>query len=285
VTDSLRRLLGTDSAHGAVRGGRLPAALAERYGGDLVIEFVDGRPTVAANFVSTLDGVIAFDPASGQGGGAVSGYFEPDRFVMGLLRSLADAVMVGAGTLRSDTGGRWVAASVHAASATDTARVRQELGLAANPTTVVVSASGDIDPRHPGLSDPHIPVVVATTAGGLAVMQQHDFAPHVEVVVAPGTEVDPAWLIGALGDRGMRLVVCEGGPHLIGSMVGARLIDELFLTISPQLAGRDHDARRLALVESHAFDVADAPWAQLIDVRVAGSHLFTRYRFGGSNND
>jgi riboflavin biosynthesis pyrimidine reductase len=280
MTAALRRILSTDPERGPVRHARLPAALHDRYDGDLVIPLVDGRPTVAVNFVTTLDGVVSFDPAAGQGGGAVSGYFEPDRFVMGLLRSVADAVMVGAGTMRSDKTGRWVAASVHPASAEDTARVRSDLSLAPNPTTVVVTASGRIPADHPGLSDPKIPAVVATTDAGRANLG--DLAPHVEVVSTAAESVDAAWLLGVFAERGAQLVLCEGGPHLIGSLAGARLIDELFLTVSPQLAGRDEASRRLALVEDHVFGVEDAPWAHLADVRVAGNHMFTRYRFGGA---
>lgn len=71
----------------------LPAALAEAYGGDFGI----GRPRVYANFVSSVDGVVAF-PAGGESGQRVSGGDKPDRFIMGLLRATADAVMIGSGT-------------------------------------------------------------------------------------------------------------------------------------------------------------------------------------------
>ena len=114
-----RRLLGTDSELGARAAAGLPAALRSRYDGDLIVPLVDGRPTVIGNFVSTLDGVVAFDRDGSNGGGEVSGFFEPDRFVMALLRGLADVVMVGAGTVRADPRGRWVAQSVHPATAAD----------------------------------------------------------------------------------------------------------------------------------------------------------------------
>lgn len=281
----LRPLLTTDPPRGRSREARLPAALRQRYGGDLLLPLVDGRPTVVANFVTTLDGVIAFDPAAGLGGGAVSGYFEPDRFVMGLLRSLADMVVVGAGTLRSDNHGRWVAASVHPVSAADTKLVRAGLGLAPNPTTVVVTASGELDPAHPGLSDPSIPVLIVTTHQGEARLAREDLAADVQVVVAGDDRVDASALIEALGERGAALVLCEGGPHLITDLIGAQLVDELFLTTAPQLAGRAQGANRLSLVEGRAFAVDEAPWASLVDLRVAGDHLFSRYRFEGVRHE
>jgi riboflavin biosynthesis pyrimidine reductase len=281
---ALRRLFGTDDQPGRVRRAELPAALADRYGGGLAIPLVDGRPTVVANFVSTLDGVVTFDPESGSGGGEVSGFFEPDRFVMALLRSMADFVVVGAGTVRADPRGRWIAASVHPSTAGDTAAVRAGLGLAPQPTTVLVTASGNVPADHPGLNDPNVPVLVVTTeAGGAHLASQRPLGVHVEVVVLAGERVDPRALLDEIAERGGQVVLCEGGPHVIGDLVRAHLLDELFLTIAPQLAGRSNDDGRLALLEGLTFDVADAPWAELTDVRVAGSHLFTRYRFKGNH--
>jgi riboflavin biosynthesis pyrimidine reductase len=91
--------------------------------------------------------------------------------------------------------------------------------------------------------------------------------------------VDARWLIDELGQRGWELILSEGGPHLMSDLVAAGLLDELFLTFAPQLAGRSAENPRLALIEGHEFSVTDAPWAELVDVRSAGAHLFTRYRF------
>ncbi len=286
MTAALQRLLSADDERGHVRHARLPAGLAQRYGSDLIIPLVDGRPTVIANFVSTIDGVVAFDPAAGLGGGTVSGHFEPDRFVMGLLRATADAVLIGAGTARSDARGRWITASVHPPSAEEAAELRASLGLAINPTTVVVTASGELDAHHPGLSDPGIPAVVATTWRGRSHMQSIGaLAPHVEVIVAGDDRVEPQRLIDALHDRGLELVLCEGGPHLIADLFAVHLIDELFLTTAPQIAGRGEDGIRLGLVEGRMFAVGEAPWAQLVDVRTSGGYLFARYRFTGVGNE
>lgn len=280
TTAPLRRLQGSDDGPGRVRGGALPASLRERYGGELAIPLVDGRPTVIANFVSTLDGIVSFG-AAGSGGGEVSGFFEPDRFVMALLRALADVVVVGAGTVRADPRARWISESVHPGSATDTAGLRAELGLAPHPTTVVVTNSGELDLGQAGLSDPRIPVLVVTTSAGRERLESGVIAPHLEVVATGEEGVTPHALLALLAERGVELVLSEGGPHLLGQLVRARLLDELFLTIAPQLAGRDRDVDRLALIEGAAFGVDAAPWGVLVDLRVSGSHLFNRYRFGG----
>src|SRR3954471_15476512 len=78
----------------------LPQDLATLYGGDLRFPQHDHRPYVMGNFVSTLDGVVSFELPGKSGGGDISGFNEADRFIMGLLRASADAVIVGSGTLR-----------------------------------------------------------------------------------------------------------------------------------------------------------------------------------------
>ena len=264
------------------RGGDLPPGLRDRYDGELGVDLRPDRATVIANFVSTIDGVVAFDDDGSTGGGEVSGFFDPDRFVMGLLRAMADVVLVGAGTVRAAPTHEWTPRRVHKRSAELYATWRHDLGIASpQPTTIVATASGALDLAHPGLSAPDVPVIIATTDAGADRLRVAGPGPNVRIEVAGGDDQVPAaGLIEIAASAGARLVLCEGGPHLIGDLVAARLLDELFLTVAPQVAGRDKTARRLALVEGTAFDVATAPWAGLASVRRAGDHLFLRYRFG-----
>src|SRR5579871_1610664 len=88
------------TAESELVGPVLPEGLRTQYGGDLHFPPVpDGRPYVIANFGSTLDGVVSFNIPGQSGGALISGSNEGDRFIMGLLRASADAVMVGSGTL------------------------------------------------------------------------------------------------------------------------------------------------------------------------------------------
>ncbi|MDQ2673771.1 MAG: dihydrofolate reductase family protein, partial [Chloroflexota bacterium] len=128
------------------------AQLEQRYGGVLSIPMRADRPTVVSNFVSTLDGVVAYQTPEAAGGGEISGFFEPDRFVMGLLRSLADVVLIGAGTLRAGADERWTPDFIHPTSGAAFAELRSSLGLPPQPTTAVVTASGSLDFTHPGLA-------------------------------------------------------------------------------------------------------------------------------------
>ncbi|HEY6014977.1 MAG TPA: dihydrofolate reductase family protein [Candidatus Limnocylindrales bacterium] len=265
---------------GAMRGGALPEALARRYDTELEIALRPDGPTIVANFVTTLDGVVAFDTQGRTGGREVSGGFAPDRFLMGLLRATADAVLVGAGTVRSGSGHVWSPDHVHPSSAEAFADWRVQLGLAARqPTTVMVSTSGRIDPSHPALRRPDVPVLIVTTATGRRHLETSGLPPAVEIAVVEERSgaIDVRGLRDILVGHRLELVVCEGGPTLFGSLVGAGLVDELFLTVAPQIAGRGAGHPRLGLVEGLGYEPGAAPWATLASVGRSGDHLFLRY--------
>jgi riboflavin biosynthesis pyrimidine reductase len=279
------RLAGGENRRpGMARIAVLPPRLRDRYGSDLAIPLRVDRPTVIANFVTTLDGVVSYDTPEAHGGGEISGFFEPDRFVMGLLRSVADVVLIGAGTLRAGNREKWTPDHVHGPNAAAFAEIRASLGLAGQPTTAVVTASGELDLTHAGLSDPTIPVLLLTSERGAERLRREGVGAHVDIVPLGSDEADPRVALESLRSRGASVVLCEGGPHLIADFVGRQLIDELFLTVAPQIAGRSADAPRLSLLEGRAFRVADAPWARLVDLRRSGSHLFTRYTFEGASH-
>jgi riboflavin biosynthesis pyrimidine reductase len=280
---ALEPLVTAPIAPGYARGVGMSASLRARYGSDLSIPLRADRPTTIVNFVSTLDGVVSYNTPEAAGGGEISGHFEPDRFVMGLLRALADVVLVGAATLRADPHGAWTPRSGHPDSEADFRELRERLGLRPNPITAVVSGSGSIDLHHPGLADPAIDVVVITTDAGERSLRRQESRSHVEVL-SVGDRVDPNDVLDALASRSAELVLCEGGPHLFSQLLRAGLVDELFLTMAPQIAGRSSSISRLSLVEGTAFKVADAPWARLADLRRAGDHLFARYRLSEGKN-
>jgi riboflavin biosynthesis pyrimidine reductase len=262
------------------RGGLLPSQLADRFPGELIIDLLDERPTVVANFVTSLDGVVAMSPDGGAGGGDISGFSEADRYMMALLRGLADVVVVGAGTVRVGHRHVWTAAHVQPDLAEAFAAWRSEMWLAPQPTTIVVTASGNLDATHTGLNAPDVPVIVATTRAGADRLAALPFAPNVRIeVVGDGTRVPAGALLEVIRAAGARLALCEGGPHLFGELLRARLIEELFLTVAPQVAGRDASAQRLSLVEGTSFGEGRGRWANLASVRRAGDDLFLRYRF------
>jgi riboflavin biosynthesis pyrimidine reductase len=259
-----------------VRGG-LTAELERAYDGDLRVPLRTDRPTLVANFVETIDGIVALDADGRSGGGEISGFSPTDRFVMGLLRAIADVVLVGAGTVRGSDGGTWTAAEVSPAHAAAYAELRRTLGLSPNPVTVIATRSGRIDPRHGAFGDPSVPVVLAAPPAAADRLRSLPLADHVRVEILPDATAGEDPLVALARRLGARLVVCEGGPTLLGPLLEKRVVDELFLTLAPQLAGRDGASERLSLVEGAALWPATPTWLDLVSVRRAGDHLLLRY--------
>ncbi len=247
----------------------LPEELERLYGGSFGL----APPLVYANFVETLDGVVAIrsEPQSNR---LVSGSSEADRFVMGLLRACADSVLLGSGTLHGSPTSIWTAARAYPAAADAFAELRRRLGLTPEPELAVLTASGSVDPGHPALERG---AVVLTTGAG-AERCRRELPSTVEVVSLGGeTTVDPGAAVAFLRERRHRSILSEAGPHVFGSLLAAGLVDELFLTVSPLLAGRLESGQRLGLVEGQELLPGRTDPARLLGVRRHGAHLLLRY--------
>jgi riboflavin biosynthesis pyrimidine reductase len=258
----------------------LPSELEHLYGA-LNLPQVTGRPTVIGNFVTTLDGVVSLNIPGQAGGGPISGSNRHDRLVMGILRAAADAVVVGAGTLRAVPQHRWTAAYVYPDLAAVYGVFRRSLGKTTPPLTVLVTASGRLDLSLPVFQSGEAPVLIVTSDRGATVLAGAVLPTGVEVASVGNTaHVGVKDMLQAIERRHpLQLVLSEGGPQLIGDFLAERCLDELFLTLAPQIAGRKDGDGRPGLVAGHHFAPTAALWGQLIDVRRAGSHLFLRYGF------
>ena len=246
------------------------AELARLYGGGLTLP----EDVVYANFVSSLDGVVALEGPSGGGPAAISLHSEPDRFVMGLLRVVADAVLLGAGTLRDAWKHHWTPAHIYP----DAARLFAQLGRP-EPELVVVTLRGDLDPAQPALQDR---VLILTTDGGRTRLGNR--LPSSARVRSLGPDAPGGRrLRDAVRAEGHRRILTEGGPTVIGVLLRDRVVDELFLTLSPVLAGREwDDPSRLSLVEGLVLPAREFAIGGLRSVRRHGRHLFLRYTFGAA---
>jgi riboflavin biosynthesis pyrimidine reductase len=265
----------------------LSTPLTEVYGGGLAFpQPRDDRLYVIANFVATLDGVVSYDLPGQRGGGPVSGENEADHAIMGLLRACADAVIFGAKSLSEDSGHVRTPAFIYPPLAAAWAELRANHGQPTLPLNVVVSGSGVVDLNEPNFHHPGLRVLIATTNAGGARLAQQELPDGVTALVVEGSAdggVAPGPLLAALRrDYGVRLGVHEGGPSLFTSFLRADCLDELFLTLAPQFAGRADDSRRPTLVQGYAFTPASAPWSDLLSVKRSGEHLFLRYRLQGS---
>jgi riboflavin-specific deaminase-like protein len=216
-----------------------------------------GRPHVAVNMVATVDGRAS---VAGRTAPLSS---VPDRQLFHALRTCVDAVLVGAGTVRTERYGRLVR---------DEARreQRRAAGLEPDPLAIVVSGSLSLPPDVPLLQDPEQRVVVVTASDGVL----EGSAAQVEYLRSSPVDLAAA-LAQVRAEHGVRSILCEGGPHLNASLLAAGLIDELFLTIVPKLAG---GAGALTIVD-------DAPLREplaleLVWLLESAGELFARYAFG-----
>ena len=175
-----------------------------------------------ANFIASLDGGATFGGKSGQLGGP------GDRAIFGALREMADVILVGAGTVRTEgyAGARPTVAQ---------RQRRQTRGQSEVPQLAIVTKSGRLDRDMPVFTRTEVPPLVCTCTAA-AEQTRRTLAGLAEVVdcaVGDPESVDPAAVLSALTERGLPRVLTEGGPMLFSSFVEHHLLDELCLTIAP----------------------------------------------------
>lgn len=261
----------------------LPEELKILYGGDLRLPAFDFRPYVIGNFVSTIDGVVSFEIPGKSGGGDISGFNEADRFIMGLLRASVDAVIVGAGTLREVAPGHlWLAEYVYPEARERYARYRQGvLNKLVPPLNVIVSGSGAADLQRAVFHTDAVKTLILTSPKGTALLEKNGVAStSAEVRAIEGEEgkIAPASILKLLHDEfGVKILLHEGGPALFGEFLAHGCVDELFLTVAPQFAGRDAKRQRPGIVAGAEFLPQTAPWLKLLSVKQSASHLYLRY--------
>ena len=264
----------------------LPQELRELYDGDLHFRKSSAaRPFVISNFVSTLDGVVSYDIKGKSGGSAISGSDPADRFIMGLLRASADAVMVGAGTLHDVSAkSLWTPEYVYP----DAKRLYAEYRVNAlikpeYPLLAIVSGSGQLELERAVFRTPAMRTIVITTSVGRDELARRGAATLNSVEVhaldsSSGTIAPRAILQLLQSQFAVNTLLHEGGPTLFGQFLAAGAVDELFLTLSPQIAGRERDAARPALVQGTQFMPDSAPWFQMVSVKQQAAYLYLRYR-------
>lgn len=182
-----------------------------------------GRAWVMLNMVASVDGAISIDGVSAQLGGP------SDKATFSALRAMADVVLAGAGTVRAENYGPPRTPPLLQDR-------RLERGQSRFPRIAVVSASLDLDATSSMFTEAHeAPIVV--TCSEADPTRLGAFQDVAEVVTAGSSKVDLAKAVHALHSLGADIVLCEGGPTLNGQLLDLNLIDEVNLTISPQLVG------------------------------------------------
>jgi riboflavin-specific deaminase-like protein len=213
------------------------------------------RPFVAANMITTLDGRASVRGRSKDLGSEVDSEF------LLKLRHRFDAIMVGAGTIRAERYGRIVKDPAARAR-------REQIGLPADPLAVIISGRLDLPFDAP---------IFTCGSGRILVFTSSD-APLPETATSLSVEridgeisIEPV-LLHLRKNHGVRAVLCEGGPHLYGQLEAADVVDDLFLTTSPELVGGEPSPRILE------GSLAEPRRKQLEELLEHEGELFARYR-------
>jgi riboflavin-specific deaminase-like protein len=214
----------------------------------------ENRPFLAVNFASTVDGRAAIGGVSGPIGSAT------DTALLAGLRTRFDAMMIGAGTMRAERYGRPV-------SSQEKRERRERIGLPHDPLMVIVSGRLDLPWDAPLFTDGGGRVLVFTASEA----EPPETATSLRVVRHEGRVDLTAAMRHLRGERGIRALLCEGGPRLHAELQARGLVDDLFLTIAPKLSGGD--APRI--VEGELPGIAPLELAWLLE---DDGELFARYR-------
>lgn len=235
---------------------RLPPTVTSMTGAELAAAYPwPPEPWVRVAMLRTLDGGVA-----GADGRSRSISSDVDRAVLAEIRRLSDAIVSGAGTIRTEPYGPMLARP-------DAAAERRDLGLAPAPVIVVVSGSLDLPWDAPMFTaSSHRPIVVTTSVS--AAEDRRRAAQVCDLVVVDDDRVRPTTLVAALKDRGLRRLVVEGGPGLVASLTAADVVDEVDLTLSPMLGASSPSA--------HAASTLLARF-ELRHCLADAGFLFTRY--------
>ncbi|PKV88562.1 pyrimidine reductase family protein [Streptomyces sp. TLI_146] len=224
----MRRLFPvTDQTSAADQGEWSFDALAEAY----AYPETDG-PWLRANMVSSLDGAGQHEGRSQPLSSAT------DMRIFGTLRALSDVIVVGAETVRQE--------GYRPARAREAFAARRGAeGQGPAPVIAVVTAALDLDFGLPLFTSPLVPTLILTGAAAPPDRVREAERAGAEVVIAgDGPGVEPARAVAALAERGLRRMLTEGGPRLLGQFVAAGVLDELCLTVSPMLTAGS--AQRIA---------------------------------------
>lgn len=243
------------SLSGSMRG-LWPEASGELTDDDIVASLVSDSPVFRVNFVASVDGAVTHD---GHSGGLSD---DADKRYFEILRRVCDVVLVGAGTVRDEGYGPMRVSE-------ESARWRVANGLPEHPVFAIVSGSLNLDPHSRIFTDAPVRPIIFTTSR--AESRIRDFEKVADVAVAGADSDNGRAMVAVLHARGLRSILCEGGPHLFGSLLVDGVVDELFLTVSPSLEAGD--AQRIS-----AGELVEPAQLVLASILSSGSTLLLRYQ-------
>jgi riboflavin-specific deaminase-like protein len=220
------------------------------------------RPHVSVNMAMSLDGKINTYRREAFALGS-----ENDRRLMDVLRAGAEAVIVGAGTVRHD--GHPILLRYD-----DLIEKRRERGFPPHPVNVVLSRKLDMPSTRPFFHDARTRKIIFTTMSAPAARVKR-FSKLAEVVVLPKRTLSPSDVLDDLGRRRFKKVLVEGGGEVHFAFARENVVDEIYATVTPRLIG---GASSPTLLDGRGFSAADHLRLRLVSLKRSGDELFLRYR-------
>lgn len=226
---------------------------------------IPAGPHVTVNMAMSADGKITTHRRERVALGSAE-----DRYLMDVLRARADAVIIGAGTLRLDG---WAIRVRN----TEVRRKRVRQGRPTHPLNVALTSRLDIPPTAQFLTHPHTRKLIITSSLAPRARVRR-FEKLAEIVVLPTRRIRPDDVLDALSRRGVRRVLVEGGGQINFSFFEAGLVDEIYITVTPRIIG---GADAPTPVDGHGFLVENHIRLDLLSCRKRGDDVFLRYRIRG----
>jgi riboflavin biosynthesis pyrimidine reductase len=268
----------------------LPEELRALYG-PLRMPVHTGRPHVISAYVSTIDGVVSLGPAATMASAApdagispgevISGGSHTDKMVLALFHAVADVLLVGHTGIRGNPRDARRAESIYPPLADAFRTLRADLGKPAELPVAVLSPDDDLDPSMPVFQVPGVRMAILTKEDTVPLLVERGFPPNIQVVALPlrsdGTFSVATVLAAVERFQHAELVLCNAGPRFMAHMIAERCLDELFLTVAPQVAGRDGSSDRPGVVDGKTFAPTRPRGAELVSIKQARNHLFLRY--------
>lgn len=257
----------------------LPGAWRAVLGADWAMPHVEQRPYVYSNLAASRDGRMSFALPGFDKSGVVTEANPHDRWLMALLRTRADAVLMGDTTVKIETGILATAEYVCDYDSAAWAALRAYEGRAPEPLMVILSYDCALESSEACFQSAGAHVVLATTRHGIARAKALRGRARIDAHLLGEDAVDLAALVRLLHEHyAVRALLCEGGPRVMGGMFAAGLIDEEFLTYCPVIVGASREQPRPSYVEGVAFLPQTAPQSHIRTLRRAGDYLFLHTR-------
>lgn len=257
----------------------LPESFRAIYPGDWRLPTPKGRPYVFSNFGQSRDGRISFNEPGQLDASFVTKADAHDRWLMGLLRARADAVIVGDNTVNLESGHAWTPDFICPDDGAALNDLRRHEGYASIPDVVILSYAGNVNFEEPCFKQPDLRIVLATTSQGADAVSGVRVAAQMDVLDLGEKSADLHRLVAILyADYGVRHLLCEGGARVFAGFLDAGLIDEEFVTWCPTFVGRSPEKFRPSYTEGVAWLPETAPYSRPVSLHRAGDYLFMRTR-------